>query len=302
VIASESVISMAQAPPAPPPPTAMPPPAAPAPVMSSSGSKSKPVLSGAADAGVVFTPQEIDARNRIEAKYREIEGKNFWEVLGVKRPVDAGTLKKAYYQLSRDFHPDSFAGLNLGSAQPKLDHVFGVIKDANETLSDDAKRGEYEAKTSLEAGGGSSDIGALFAADSDFQKAKGLYDRGELVGALKIVDRVIKVMANNEEVKGFKLFLDWWQTKNASKAAQVNAELNALYKAAPGALALLDFQGWIYLETGNLKHARAAFKRVIEVDPKHVGANRGLASANRKAEEEAKAQGGSALGKFFGKQ
>lgn len=302
VIASESVIAMSQPAAAPPPPapTPAPPPVA-APAAPSAGSKVRPTAT-ASDAGVRFTQAETDARSRIETKFKELEGKNHWEVLGVKREADANAVKKAYYALSRDFHPDSFAGLNLGSAQQKLEHVFGVIQDANDTLTNDAKRGEYEAKMSLEAGGGSSDIGALFAADSDFQKAKGLYDRGEFAGAAKIIDRVVKVMATNEEAKGFKLFFDWWATKNAANATKVIADLNALYKAAPAQHALLDFQGWIYLEIGNLKSARSSFKRVVDAEPKHIGANRGLTATNRKLEEEAKSANTSALGKFFGKQ
>lgn len=304
VRASEGVIAIAPAAAQPiaqtiaqPPPT--PPPAA---TMASAATtpKTRPTVDPNADAGVSFNATEQDARARIEAKFKEIEGKNHWEVLGVKRPVDPNTLKKAFYALSRDFHPDAFSGMNLGAAGRKLEHVFSAIQDAYATLSDDAKRGEYEAKTNLEAGGGSSDIAALFAADSDFQKAKHLYERSDLTGCLKVIDRVIQVMPNNEEARGFKAFLDWWQTKNAATAPALIQQLQALAKAAPGQLFLVDFQGWVYLEIGNLKYARATFKKVLELDPKHLTANRGLGAANRKAEEEAKAQQGGGLGKLFG--
>ncbi len=266
---------------------------------SSSSSKAKPAVDESVDVATAFSPEDDIARARIDAKLKELDGKDHWETLGVKRGADPAAIKKSFYALSRDFHPDSFAGLTLGAAQQKLELVFSKIQDAYATLSDDAKRGEYEAKASLEAGGGSSDIAALFQAESDFQKVKGLYDRGELVGAGKIIDRVAKVMANNEEVQGYKLFLDWWATKSPSTAERTTRELMELWKKAPAAHALGDFMGWIYMEIGNLKYARATFKKVIDVDPKHIGANRGLALANRKMEEAEKGSG-SALGKFFG--
>ena len=247
----------------------------------------------------MFTAQDEEARSRISAKLTEVAGKNHWETLGVKRGADPGSVKKSFYALSREFHPDSFAGVSLGSVTPKLELLFQQIQGAYATLSDDAKRGEYEAKINIEAGGGSSDIGALFQAESDFQKVKFLYDRGDLAGGQKIIDRVVKIMANNEEAQGYKLFLDWWSTKSVDSADSVVRELLVLYKRAPAAVALGDFMGWIYMEIGNLNSAKTAFRKVIEIQPKHVGANRGMTQLHRKVDEAAKG-GGSALGRFFG--
>jgi predicted Zn-dependent protease len=139
----------------------------------------------------------------------------------------------------------------------------------------------------------------LFQAESDFQKVKGLYDRGDLAGCAKLIDKVVKVMANNEEAQGYKMFLDWWNTKNPTTVEKVTRELMELYKKAPAAHALGDFMGWIYMESGNLKYAKATFKKVLDMEPKHIGASRGLTLANRKSDEAEKA-GQSGIGKFFG--
>ncbi len=250
------------------------------------------------DVGIVFSPQEKEARTRIAAKAAELEGKSLWEVLGVDQSADAGALKKAYFALSRDFHPDSFAGLKLGSAQQQLETVFATIQDAYAVLTDPHKRGEYEAKIKLEQGGGSSDIGAIFAAESDFNRIKGLVERGELVGAHKLIAKVVAVLGNSEEARGYKLFLDWWMNKNPQTAPSIIRELQELHKGAPAAHALVEFQGWIALETGDPKKARAVFKRVLDVDPRNAGADRGIRAAVKKQEELDKAsQGG--LGKLF---
>ena len=281
VRASEQVISMAVVAPAPhvepqQVPTAA---AAVVPRAASPEMPGEAARGDADDANKVFTAQDEEAR--------------------VKRGADPGSVKKSFYALSREFHPDSFAGVSLGSVTPKLELLFQQIQGAYATLSDDAKRGEYEAKINIEAGGGSSDIGALFQAESDFQKVKFLYDRGDLAGGQKIIDRVVKIMANNEEAQGYKLFLDWWSTKSVDSADSVVRELLVLYKRAPAAVALRDLMGWIYMEIGNLNSAKTAFRKVIEIQPKHVGANRGMTQLHRKVDEAAKG-GGSALGRFFG--
>jgi CheY-like chemotaxis protein len=283
------------------PRTATPAPAAPS-APQTSTPRTSPAASAATaavdDARLQFTPQDVEARNRIAAKAAEIAGKNLWDILGVKRGVDAGTLKKAYFQLSRDFHPDAYAGLQLGSAQRQLDDVFTTIQDAYATLSDDNKRGEYEAKTNLEIGGGSSDIGAIFQAESDFNRIKNLIERAEYTAAARLIAGVARVMANNEEVRGVKLFLEWWPTKSAATGEAAIKELAALYKAAPGAHVLGEFQGRIHLELGNIQKARTAFKKVLEQEPKNVGAEGGLRAANRKQEEIDKAAN-TGLGRFL---
>ena len=116
-----------------------------------------------------------------------------------------------------------------------------------------------------------------------------LVDRGEIVGAAKLIDRVAVVLAGNEEVRGYKAFLDWWPTKNPAVAEQIIRDLGNWYKAHPSAHSLVEFQGWIYLETGDFKRSRLAFKKVLDIDARHAGANRGLRAANAKAEEAEKA-------------
>jgi DnaJ-class molecular chaperone len=64
---------------------------------------------------------------------------NFYEVLGVEKDADEGTIKKAYRVLSLKYHPDKN---NSDDAQGK----FQEIGEAYETLSDPNKRNEYDAQ------------------------------------------------------------------------------------------------------------------------------------------------------------
>ena len=38
------------------------------------------------------------------------EKRDYYEVLGVDKNADAGTIKKAYYQLAKKYHPDANPG------------------------------------------------------------------------------------------------------------------------------------------------------------------------------------------------
>jgi curved DNA-binding protein CbpA len=52
-------------------------------------------------------------------------------------------VKKAFYELSRKFHPDRYFGKNLGSFRPRIERVFKKMTEAQNVLTDEAKRKTY---------------------------------------------------------------------------------------------------------------------------------------------------------------
>jgi molecular chaperone DnaJ len=65
--------------------------------------------------------------------------RDFYEVLGVDRKADAEEIKKAYRRLARENHPDR----NPDDAG--AEERFKEIQQAYDTLSDEEKRGQYDA-------------------------------------------------------------------------------------------------------------------------------------------------------------
>ncbi len=257
----------------------------------------RPVIDESADQGAAFSPEENEARGRIAAKFEDLEGKDYFTMLGINRGADVGAVKKAYFALAKEFHTDAFAGLNLGTAQKKLDHIFQTIQTAYATLSDEKKRGEYEAKMQFDEQGASSDLELIFQAENDMNRARQLVDRGELAGALSLLDKVVPVMPKNDEVLGYQKYCHWFLHSKAAGAGQlIIRELEGHYKAQPGALALKEFQGWIALEIGDNRTANIAFKKVLEIDPRHMGATKGMRALQRKIEADKKPTG---FGKFL---
>ncbi|KAJ3181676.1 hypothetical protein HDU87_000694 [Geranomyces variabilis] len=60
-----------------------------------------------------------------------------YEVLGVDKGASASEMKKAYYKLARDYHPDT-------SKDPNAKEKFIEIQEAYDILSDDSKRANYD--------------------------------------------------------------------------------------------------------------------------------------------------------------
>uniref|UniRef100_A0A0N5CGJ7 J domain-containing protein n=1 Tax=Strongyloides papillosus TaxID=174720 RepID=A0A0N5CGJ7_STREA len=65
--------------------------------------------------------------------------KDHYETLGVKKDASRSDIKKAFYELSKKYHPD----MNPGN-QEKAVEMFQMIKKAYEVLSNDFSRREYD--------------------------------------------------------------------------------------------------------------------------------------------------------------
>jgi curved DNA-binding protein CbpA len=64
-------------------------------------------------------------------------------LLGLKPDAGGAEAKKAYYDLTRRYHPDRFFGKDLGSFKDRIYRVFKQITVAQQVLSDPERRGRY---------------------------------------------------------------------------------------------------------------------------------------------------------------
>jgi tetratricopeptide (TPR) repeat protein len=68
----------------------------------------------------------------------------YHELLGVERDADERAIKRAYFVLSRQFHPDRYFRHDIGDFAQRLERVFKKLVEAYELLSDPATRAEIE--------------------------------------------------------------------------------------------------------------------------------------------------------------
>ena len=64
--------------------------------------------------------------------------RDYYEVLGVSKSADEGTIKKAYRKLAKKYHPDSNNG------DPQAEQKFKEVSEAYAVLSDPEKRKLYD--------------------------------------------------------------------------------------------------------------------------------------------------------------
>ncbi|MBK6846652.1 MAG: DnaJ domain-containing protein [Proteobacteria bacterium] len=84
-----------------------------------------------------------ELRLRLRSVRRRLKEMSFFELLGLAPDADAKALRRAYFERSKEFHPDRYYTKNLGPYKEMLAEIFRQSKAAYEYLQDEDKRAAY---------------------------------------------------------------------------------------------------------------------------------------------------------------
>ncbi len=139
-------------------------------------------------------------RQRILAMHRRVQSGDVAQILGLPDLADKKAAKRAYFALSKEFHPDRYYGKRLGSYAARLSRIFQAVAAAYASLS-----GERTPRPSTGAGAGAAAGGAPAASAqpaSPADHAADLFDRachaevsGDLEGALRLFAAALQIEA-----------------------------------------------------------------------------------------------------------
>ncbi|MEW5848898.1 MAG: response regulator [Myxococcota bacterium] len=248
-----------------------------------------------------WAPEMKALMAEVDQRFASQKDWTHYEVLGITDKDDLGTLKKAYFALAGKFHADKFSGVDLGDAKERVDAVFARISEAYDVLSKPDKRAEYEAEQKLKAAGATTNLGAIFEAESKFTKAEQLLDRGDFISANKLLDQALE-LDPKELYRAYKAYVGFMAGgRNKAQAPAALKEIDELSKqvAIPRAV---EFMGFIHKATENYLEARRCFQAMLGVQgANRIVATRELELIKKKLEEaqDAAKKGGGMLGKLF---
>ena len=86
-----------------------------------------------------------DERKRIIWTHEHLSTWNFYELLQVSHKVDAKAIKRAYFERSKEWHPDRFRRGNLGSFKKLIEQIYKKINEGYRVLSKAPSRKEYDS-------------------------------------------------------------------------------------------------------------------------------------------------------------
>jgi curved DNA-binding protein CbpA len=100
----------------------------------------------AAEQAALAEDVDLDAATRryVLEFHAKLEGSNHYELLRVEAGADRKALRRAYFDLAAQFHPDRYFRKRLGSFQSRMEEIFGRVTLAHDTLADPDLRAEYD--------------------------------------------------------------------------------------------------------------------------------------------------------------
>lgn len=132
----------------------------------------------------------VDVRTRILVMVRLTAERDPWALLGVPNGANAKELKRAYFKLSKEIHPDRFYGKQLGTFHDKLALVFEAVSRAYERLTSPSQARASGAHPSVEQQ--EPQTPQEYAAEL-FQRACSLEVGGDALEAMKLFAAAVRM-------------------------------------------------------------------------------------------------------------
>ncbi len=234
-------------------------------------SATKPTTDGYADAiaalgalsddetAALAAEVELDPERRIRivTVRRQHSRADHFAVLGVAADVGARDLKRAYFKLSKEFHPDRYYGRHTGPFEPWLADIFQRVKGAYEVLSDKKQRAAYERKLAGKRAAPASQSKTEYAAEL-FERACAAQLSGDLDGALVLFAGALRLDAQIRYLsRAARCAIENRDSKTALEYARLATE------SAPNDPSLQRVLAAAQVAAGELEQAAATLERAL---------------------------------------
>lgn len=219
-----------------------------------------------------FAEEEEAFVKRVGEIYSNLDKLKLNELLEVDENSDAETIKKNYYRLAREFHPDRYFAASDTTLKDKLTAIFDAITTAYATLKDDFKRKEY-----FDSLGGPEKEEVIVTdeekAEEQFKKGVDEFKRANFQGAVDLFKEAAKINPKKAQYWSY-LSLALSKIPNGLREAE-DALLEAI-KLEPLNGEHYANLGLLYLKTGLNKRAAGQFEKALKFDPGNIKAQKGL--------------------------
>jgi len=132
-------------------------------------------------------------RRRILAMQRLLEKADPYQLLGVSPAADNKTLKRAYFLLSKEIHPDRYYGQRLGSFGDRMSTVFEAASRAYARLTTNDKSRSTGASPAVKTGPRDQPQTPQEYAAELFDRACQLEVGGDAMAAMKLFAAAVRV-------------------------------------------------------------------------------------------------------------
>lgn len=265
------------------------------------GAEASPVSTkaprGGPGATAAATADVIDEVADVEALFVRLQlAKDHYEVLDAPRLATSDEIKNAYHALARRFHPDRFHQSDP-QLRARVESAFARIAQAYETLSDQPRRADYDARrtTKPAAKGGQKSATAdpnsakQSAPRADANRAETSFQHG--LDALKRnrPDEAIRFLAEAAMLAPrearYRAHYGHALIRQSNTRRIAETELQAALSLEPENTSYRVMLAELYKQLGLQKRAEGELERALAADPKNEAARSLLLSLKSKSQK-----------------
>jgi curved DNA-binding protein CbpA len=208
---------------------------------------------------------------KVDEIYSRLNSMTMTELLEVGEKTDSETIKKNYYRLAKEFHPDRYFSSTDPAIKMKLTAIFDALTKAYNTLKDDKMRDEYFA--SFLAPKKEEGIDPEIKAADQFREGVTEFKKGNYWGA---ADKFRWATAIAPKNVNYWSYLSLAYSKLPGRVKEAEESLLTALKLEPFNADLHSHLGLIYMKAGLRKRAHAAFQKALKIDSRNEKARKGL--------------------------
>lgn len=218
----------------------------------------------------ISPPEEIseeELAKQVEAFLQRVADSNsYYQILDIANTADTGEIKRAYFKLAKQFHPDKFHS-GGGLKHLRLQDAFTRLAQAYETLKDHKHRELYDFKLSKQVvnSGGKSEV-SQFTPEEIYQSGVKELQAGNYNQAVAYLTRAAQLEPNVAEYQarlGQALAVNPKFRHQAEEKMQLAIKLDE--KNADWRLLLAEY----FMAVGLNKRAEAELNRLLSLHPNH---------------------------------
>jgi tetratricopeptide (TPR) repeat protein len=224
--------------------------------------------------------EEQELARFIDARYVLVEThRDHFAILGITRDATRDQVKAAYLKAAKVFHPDRLPSALLTMA-PKMTAIFEAVREAYETLFDEARRAIYVHELNRppaeQVTQGTQQGQRVESEASDaYKMGEALFRKRDYLGAEAQYDRAygLDPKPTYLAAKAWSIYMDPSRKARAAEAKQQMAD--AVQKDPDCDRAHYQL-GVIARVEGDMDRAERSFREAVRANPRHLEANQEL--------------------------
>lgn len=221
----------------------------------------------------VFSGQGVKVEKEFLKKlndvYTSYQSLGYYGILGVSKFASTEEIRKKYYEVAKEFHPDKHFLVKSNEVKEKLNAIFSYATSAYSALTDPNKRVEYDMSSSNSKPivTDNKEMAKTRFAEGRSEFRRGCYqEASQLFGQCVYLDNTV---GNYHFYYGLALF-------KLQRHREAERSLTRALECEPDNSEYMTELGYVYLSLNLPRRAKNVFGKALKIHPANARANEGF--------------------------